>query len=169
MDDFIHIKYNNIDYVIRRQDSLRNLLKHSELLNLPTRIWKTIFEQKDGICYSNILIQVLIALIKAYDTSSNVNGFYYNGKQYWLDKSTRVGLQNLVNSSTEPISLILGDEIIELELDKAKKFLSDLEVYAGKCYVNTNKHLIAIKQLKTLDDIINYDYTIGYPDKITLS
>lgn len=169
MDDFIHIKYNNIDYVIRRQDSLRNLLKHSELLNLPTRIWKTIFEQKDGICYPNILIQVLIALIKAYDTSSNVNGFYYNGKQYWLDKSTRVGLQNLVNSSTEPISLILGDEIIELELDKAKKFLSDLEVYAGKCYVNTNKHLIAIKQLKTLDDIINYDYTIGYPDKITLS
>lgn len=169
MDDFIHIKYNNIDYVIRRQDSLRNLLKHSELLNLPIRIWKTIFEQKDGICYPNILIQVLIALIKAYDTSSNVNGFYYNGKQYWLDKSTRVGLQNLVNSSTEPISLILGDEIIELELDKAKKFLSDLEVYAGKCYVNTNKHLIAIKQLKTLDDIINYDYTIGYPDKITLS
>lgn len=169
MDDFIHIEYNNIDYVIRRQDSLRNLLKHSELLNLPTRIWKTIFEQKDGICYPNILIQVLIALIKAYDTSSNVNGFYYNGKQYWLDKSTRVGLQNLVNSSTEPISLILGDEIIELELDKAKKFLSDLEVYAGKCYVNTNKHLIAIKQLKTLDDIINYDYTIGYPDKITLS
>lgn len=169
MDDFIHIKYNDIDYVIRRQDSLRNLLKHSELLNLPTRIWKTIFEQKDGICYPNILIQVLIALIKAYDTSSNVNGFYYNGKQYWLDKSTRVGLQNLVNSSTEPISLILGDEIIELELDKAKKFLSDLEVYAGKCYVNTNKHLIAIKQLKTLDDIINYDYTIGYPDKITLS
>lgn len=169
MDDFIHIEYNNIDYVIRRQDSLRNLLKHSELLNLPTRIWKTIFEQKDGICYPNILIQVLIALIKAYDTSSNVNGFYYNGKQYWLDKSTRVGLQNLVNSSTEPISLILGDEIIELELDKAKKFLSDLEVYAGKCYVNTNKHLIAIKQLKTLDDIINYDYTTGYPDKITLS
>lgn len=169
MDDFIHIKYNNIDYVIRRQDSLRALLSHSELLSLPINIWKTIFEQKDGVCYPNILIQVLIALIKSYDTSPNVNSFYYNNKQYWLDKSTRVGLQNLVNSSTEPISLVLGDEIIELELDKAKKFLSDLEVYAGKCYLNTSKHLIAIKKLKTLDDIANYNYTTGYPDKITLS
>lgn len=169
MDDFIHVLYNDTDYVIRKQDSLRNLLDHSELLSLPLSVWKTIFEQKDGKCYLNIMVQVLIALIKAYDSSPNVNSFYYNGKTYWFDKATRVGLQNLVNSSTEPIQLVLGDEIVELELDKAKKFLSDLEVYAGKCYINTNKHLIAIKQIKTLEDVINYDYTIGYPDKITLS
>ncbi len=169
MNDFIHISYNDKDYIIRKQDSLKTMLSQEELLSLPLSVWKTIFEQKDGICQINTLLKVLIALIKAYDTSSNVNGFYYKDKQYWFDKATRVGLQNLVNSSSEPISLVIGDEIVELELDKAKKFLSDLEVYAGKCYLNTNKHLIAIKQLKTLGDLINYDYTIGYPDKITLS
>lgn len=168
-ENFIRIDYENRLYIINRGESLKSLLTHEELLTLPLSIWKNIFEQKDGICYFKLMIRVLEAEIKAYDTSSNVNSFYYKGKEYWLDKATRVGLQNLANCSSGPLSLLLGDEIIELELDKAKQFLSDLEIYAGKCFVNTNKHLIAIKSLKTIEDIINYNYTSGYPDKITLN
>jgi hypothetical protein len=63
----------------------------------------------------------------------------------------------------------LEDEIIELPVDIANKFLKELEVYAGKCYLNTQKHLIAIKSLETLEDMINYDYTSGYPEKIVLN
>lgn len=63
------------------------------------------------------------------------------GKSIGWDKATRVGLRNLVDSNPEEVSIVLGDKIIEMPVDKAKDFLSQLEVYAGKCFVTTTKHL----------------------------
>jgi NAD(P)-dependent dehydrogenase (short-subunit alcohol dehydrogenase family) len=51
---------------------------------------------------------------------------------------------------------------------KLKAFLLKLEVYAYKCFVNEFKHLKAAKALVNFEDIVNYDFTTGYPDKITL-
>lgn len=168
-DNFMQISHDNRYYVINKDDSLKTLLTQEELLKLPLSVWKELFELKDGVCYFRLMLQVLEAAIKAYDKSSNVDSFYYNDKEYWLDKATRVGLQNLANCSTDNMSLVLGSEIIELPVDKVKEFLAQLEVYAGKCYVNTTQHLLAIKELKTVEDVIKYDYTSGYPDKITLN
>lgn len=168
-NNFIQITYNDRYYVINKEDSLKSLLTHGELLVLPMSVWKELFEQKDGTCYFNLMLQVIEAEIEAYDKSPNVNSFYYNDKEYWLDKATRVGLQNLANCSTDNMSLILGNQIIDLSVDKAKEFLAQLEVYAGKCFVNTTQHLLAVKQLRTVEDIINYDYTVGYPNKVTLN
>lgn len=168
IDDFIKITHENRSYIIYKGDTLQTLLTHTELVVLPMSVWRIILERKDGIVFYNTLYRILIAKIKQYDKSSNVNGFYYNEKEYWYDKNTRVGLQTLVNSSTEDVTLILGDNFVELSIDKAKQFLQQLEVYAGKCYLNTQKHLQAIKSLKTIEDLINYDYTVGYPSKITL-
>lgn len=165
----IQINYNNRNYIINKNDSLKTLLTQTELLKLPMSVWQEIFKLKDGVCYFNLMLQVLEATIKAYDKSSKVNSFNYNKKEYWLDKATRVGLQNLANCSSENMSLVLGGKIVELPVDKMKEFLAQLEVYAGKCYINTTKHLLAIKELKTVEDIVNYDYTSGYPDKITLN
>lgn len=168
MDNIIRIKQGESLYTINKGSSLKSLLACDELLTLPLSTWKNIFEEKDNVCYFNLMLQVLEAEIKFYDKSSNVNGFYYKDKQYWFDKATRVGLSNLLNKSEDSLQLLLGDNIIELSIDKAQQFLNDLEIYAGKCFINTNKHLISIKNLKTIEDIINYDYTSGYPDKITL-
>lgn len=168
LNSFIKITYENRSYIIYKGDSLKSLLTHTELLALPISVWKDLLERKDGVCYYNTLYKVLVAEIKYYDSSSNVNGFYYNGKEYWYDKATRVGLQNLANSNPENMTLVLGDNIVELSVDAAKQFLANLEVYAGKCYINTAKHLKAIKSLETIEDLINYDYTSGYPSKITL-
>ena len=75
---------------------------------------------------------------------------------------------HLANCSTEDVQLVLGDQILTFSPDFIKEFLAKLEVYAGKCYVQTQKHLIAIDSLKTPEEIINYDYTTGYPEKIVL-
>ena len=115
------------------------------------------------------MLPVLEAVIREYDKSPNVNSFYYNNKEYWLDKATRVGLQSLASYGSDNMSLVLGDEIVKLSIDKIKEFLAQLEIYAGKCYINTARHLLAIKKLRTVEDIIKYDYTSGYPDKITLN
>ena len=76
---------------------------------------------------------------------------------------------HLTNCSTDYIELVLGSEVLTIPIDIAKAFLAQLEVYAGKCYLQTQKHLLAIKDLHTIEDIINYDYTKGYPEKITFN
>lgn len=111
---------------------------------------------------------ILKAKINLYDKSERVNSFVFKEKNLWLDKATRVGLMHLANCSTEDVQLILGDQILTFSPDFVKEFLTRLEVYAGKCYVQTQKHLIAVDALKTPEEVINYDYTTGYPEKIVL-
>lgn len=169
MDNIITISHNNRLYYINRDDSLKTLLTQGELLQLPMVVWEEIFKLKDGMCSNNLMSQVLEASIRAYDKSLNVNSFYFKEKEYWLDKATRVGLQNLANCCPDNISLVLEDTIVTLSPDKAIEFLSQLEIYAGQCFVTTAKHILTLKKLKTVQDIINYDYTVGYPNKITLN
>lgn len=129
-----------------------------ELIN----IWKDLYGIPEN------LKDFLKRKIELYSSSSNVNSFFYEGKEYWLDKDNRNSLWNLSNSSLGNIEFVIGDEILTLNSLKLKAFLLKLEVYAYKCFVNTFKHLKAAKNLNNIQDIINYDYTTGYPDKIVL-
>ena len=164
----IQITHNGKSYFINKMDTLKSMLSREELLQLPMSAWIEILKLKDGRYYLKTLLTILAALIKTYDKSSKVNSFYYNGKEYWLDKNTRMGLMNLAKCNPNKVNLVLSDVIVELTPEKTIEFLSQLEIYAGKCYINTAQHLLAIKELKTVEDAINYDYTSGYPDKITL-
>lgn len=148
--------------------TLDSMLEQEELLQLPLSKWYEMIKEKDGVCYEFTLITILIALIKYYDKSVNVNSFYYKDKQEWLDKNTRLGLQNLINSGADNITIQLKDSIVDIKAAKLKEFLNQLEVYAGKCFSVTAKHLEDIKQLNTVDNLINYDFKSGYPLKITL-
>ena len=148
--------------------SLEQMLEQEEFLQLPLSKWYEMMKDKDGVCYEFTLITILIALIKYYDKSDSVNSFYYKDNQEWLDKDTRVGLQNLINSGADNITIQLKDSIVDIKATKLKEFLNQLEVYAGKCFSVTAKHLEAIKQLNTIDELINYDFKSGYPLKITL-
>ena len=111
---------------------------------------------------------ILKKKIELYSSSSNINSFIYEGKEYWLDKNDRTSLWNLSNSSLGNLEIVIGDDIINISSLKLKAFLLKLELYAYKCFVNTFKHLKAAKNLDKLEDIINYDYTTGYPEKVTL-
>lgn len=161
--------YNNNTYNINKRDSISNLTAREDLLKLPLSAWKELFLLKGGYVDNNMLLTVLDKKITYYDSSLEVNSFLFSGQNLWLDKATRVGLVNLVNSSTDNVTLALGDQIISVPVEIAKQFLAALEVYAGECYVNTAKHKIAIKNLKTEDEIINYDFTTGYPEKLSIN
>lgn len=165
----ITLEYNGTLYRVQKCTSLAKLLTRKDLLALPMSKWVELLNLVNGNCKVHMLQNVILHVITQYDKSSNVNSFIFKDKQLWLDKNTRLGLQQLVNSSEDKVSLVLEDEILEIPVDVANKFLKDLEVYAGKCYLNTQKHLINIKSLETLEDIINYDYTSGYPEKIVLN
>jgi hypothetical protein len=56
-----------------------------------------------------------------------------------------------------------------LSVDMAISMLLDLEIYASKCFDNTQRHLYNVTQLQTIEDINNYDYTLDYPEKLKLT
>lgn len=163
------VSYNNTDYFFNKNNTLIDLLNREDLIILPLSIWKEILKLKKGILSTYDLYYVLCEKVKHYDKSSNINSFCFNNQNYWLDKNTRIGLMNLTNCTDGLISVFLSNQFLEIPSNKLKSFLQDLEVYASKCYVNTQKHLLNINQLRTVEDLINYDYTIGYPDKIILN
>jgi hypothetical protein len=121
----IHFNYNNTVYRINSSSSINTLLAQRELLKLPLSAWNEMLKEKDGIYPSYItLLKVLEAQIKAYDSSDSVNSFIVNGINYWLNKYDRASLVNLVNSSENNVTLIFGDQILEIPTNKAKDFLA---------------------------------------------
>ena len=111
--------------------------------------------------------------IDKYDVSSAVNGFYYQGSEYWLDKDTRVGLMNsttiLKEAGETSTSLWLGNLHIVLPVDDVIDKLSQLEVYALECYNVTAQHKVAVSGLQTIEEVQAYDVTSGYPTKLDLT
>lgn len=114
----------------------------------------------------------VIADITAYDSSTAVNAFVLNGKSVWLDKATRVGLMNSTtiaqNMGKKTTTLWLGDVEIEVDCGKAIQLLSALEMYALECFNVTAAHKKAVSGMESIKDVLEYDYSQGYPDKLKM-
>lgn len=154
------LKDFNLDTIIYNED----LISELDMKTLPE-----IFRKILGVFPTHLCLPILLKKIEQYDRSDEVNSFIFNNKKHWLDKSTRVGLMHLANCSKENLQLVLDEEILTIPIDIAKNFLEQLEQYAAQCYLQTQKHLLTAKELKTVEDIINYDYTKGYPDKLNFT
>lgn len=111
--------------------------------------------------------------IIAYDSSEAVNSFSFGGVNMWLDKATRVGLKLRFEAE-----LALGKESTTLWLNgmnftlplsgeqSAINVLVALEVYASASYDVTQMHLANVAAMTTAEEILAYDWTSGYPEKL---
>ena len=118
----------------------------------------------------DVIKEEAIEQITEYDQSEDVNSFTLQGKTMWLPKETRVGLVNSVtiekNAGKETTVLWFGGERYELPVDTALQMLSALELYALECYNVTAAHKAAVNALERVEDVVAYDYTQGYPEKL---
>lgn len=118
-------------------------------------------------------IQEKLKEIDEYDSSKAVNSFILNGNVAWLDKATRVGLMNSLNCEKSVgntmTTLWLDTTAITINIDNAIQLLSALELYALRCYNVTAEHKKAVKSLLSIDEIKNYDFTVGYPEKLEIN
>lgn len=109
--------------------------------------------------------------ITVYDTSKAVNSFTLDGEQVWLDKDTRVGLMNSTNiqksAGQETTTLWFEGKSYTIPCDTAIQMLSALELYALECYNVTAQHKANVEALTTKKEVEAYDYTTGYPEKLT--
>lgn len=114
----------------------------------------------------------VLSAIEAYDASDSVNAFMLNGQKVWLDKATRVGLMNSTSIAKAmgqaTTTLWLGEAKLVVDCNKAIQLLSALEMYALECFNVTAAHKKAVNEMTTLEDVLGYDYTCGYPKKLTM-
>lgn len=114
----------------------------------------------------------ILAEITAYDASDAVNVFTINGKKAWLDKATRVGLQNSVailkKSGRDNVLLWVEDDSIETTCDNVLQFLTELEIYAVGCFNATETHKRSVSELDDIGEVLDYDYKSGYPEPLDI-
>ena len=114
----------------------------------------------------------VISEIDRYDSSPDVNSFTLNGNSAWLDKNTRVGLMNSTTiqkqAGSDTITLWLGTQKFEVNCDLVLNLLGALELYALSCFNVTAEHKKNVENIDNIDDLISYDYTAGYPEKLNL-
>lgn len=131
------------------------------------------FINQSNIKKNNRKILNVISKINEYDKSSQVNGVTINGMYTWFDKATRVGLRNSTNVlkklGKETTQLWVNNKEITIKCDQLTDMLDKLEVYALNCFDITSKHKRNVYQLSTIEEIENYDYTSGYPEKLTFT
>ena len=103
-----------------------------------------------------------------YDSSDNVNIFYVNDMPIWLDKVTRAGLmlrfQAEQRMGVENTSLWYNNTEFKLPTDIALDLLYAIEMYASKCYDNTQFHIAEVSKITDIEAVTAYDYTTGYPE-----
>lgn len=131
--------------------------------------------KKEDIIEANKLM--LKEIITLYDNSQAINECFitYQGHtlSYWANKSERNDLKDALNDCIamgrpEYRLDLRGLNIsISISCDKLLAMLSALEVYAIDCYNKTTDHIYAVNNLTTIEEIENYDYRTGYPEKLT--
>ena len=114
--------------------------------------------------------------LKRYDESEEVNDciIMYQGQElhYWASKDERNDLKNAVRDciamGRDTYRLDLRDKGVSISLhcEALLQMLSALEIYAIDCYNRTTDHELAIKYLTTKDEIEDYNFKVGYPDKL---
>ena len=117
-----------------------------------------------------------LAQIEAYDMSPAVNSFSINGVSMWLDRGTRASLKVTIEAykANGIISITLwttGSNPVPVTLlvTQLEELLIGLEMYAKACYDVTAQHKANVQALTTAEIVINYDYKVGYPGKLTIT
>lgn len=114
----------------------------------------------------------VLGKIESFDTSSAVNEFVINGIGMWLngDKQRpklRGAIQTYLDKELGDYPLCVeGVGVIPVAPTKLLSMLADIEVYAIKCFTKTFEHKEAVNALTTCTELVNYDYTTGYPKKL---
>lgn len=119
--------------------------------------------------------QYVLEKIADYDTSDAVNEFIINGIGMWLDGDTqrpklRGAVQTYLDKGLGNYPLCIeGVGVIMVAPAKLLSMLADIEVYAIECFTKTFEHKEAVNELTTCEELVSYDYTTGYPEKLVFN
>ena len=108
--------------------------------------------------------------IENYDGSPNVEQFTINGTPMWLNHEVRQQIKTSVEAyiatGAETVTKIFDGVEYTFPCEVWLQMLAALEVYAAEALNATERHKINVSKLNNIQDVIDYDYTTGYPLKL---
>ena len=121
----------------------------------------------------NLMREVKLREIEAYDSSPAVNSFNLDGMAVWLDFELRSKLRSRLPveeaAGRNTTTLWLGTHSFTLPVTLASALLAMVELYAADCFDVPSAHKAAVEALDTREAIEAYDHTAGYREKLTVS
>ncbi|MGN0050200.1 MAG: hypothetical protein ACI37N_03310 [Prevotella sp.] len=117
---------------------------------------------------------IMLHNIETFDTSPAVNGFLLNGSVEWIDIDLRVKLctrtlpEEKKAGKTSTV-LWLGNKPYELPIETIEQIMHEIEIYAKACLDVTNSHKAQVLTLSDVSALVAYDYTAGYPEKLSFN
>lgn len=108
-----------------------------------------------------------LSALAEYDSSDNVNQFYFKGNGMWIGPNERANyLNTLLSAERLSISNVnfLG---YTLPVYEAIHIIDMINIYAMECVKTTDFHREAITSIDTVEGINNYNFTTGYPEKLS--
>lgn len=109
--------------------------------------------------------------IYSYDSSEAVNSFTIGNQTMWLNVSERQQIATQISANEaigrENMTRWFGGQSFTFPIATWKQMLIALEVYAGDAINVTEGHLAAVNALTTKEEIESYDYTVGYPNRLS--
>lgn len=117
--------------------------------------------------------KAVLNAIGDYDTSPAVNSFYINGIRTWAEKEERMGFQQNIADKValgfKEITWWFDGVPMKLPCDKAEQMRLQLENYAFDCFNATARHRAAVLKMESVEEVLGYDYTAGYPEVLTMN
>ena len=111
-----------------------------------------------------------IRQIEEYDKSDNVNSFYLGDIQMWLTVAERQQLATQISANeaigSDSMSKWFGGKEFSFPISAWKQMLVAVEVYAGDALNVTEGHKSEVSAMENADEVIAYDITKGYPEKL---
>lgn len=108
-----------------------------------------------------------IMQIENYDASHNVEQFTINGTPMWLNHEVRQQIKTSVEAyiatGKETVTKIFDGVEYTFPCETWLQMLAALEVYAAEALNTTERHKINVNAMDNIQDVIDYDYTTGYP------
>lgn len=115
-----------------------------------------------------------IAELEAYDDSYAVNGFDVVTSGHtitdWLTPEQRANYKNSLDSAEllgmNTVHPVINGMTFELQVATAKIYLAQIQIYADQCYGVTEQHKAAVNALETVEEVEEYDFKTGYPERL---
>ena len=108
--------------------------------------------------------------ITEHDNSANVNSFIIGGIPMWLNFDLRSRLMRSIEATEAKGETVMeksfGGIDYSFPTSQWRVMVNAVEGYADQCQKVTDGHRNAVNALTTVKKVENYDYTVGYPEKI---
>lgn len=108
--------------------------------------------------------------IDTYDASPSVEEFTINGIPMWLGHELRQQIRTSADAYTamgyENMTKVFNGQEFTFPITTWLQMLNALEIYAAEALNTTERHKNAVNAMTSIQDVIDYDYTTGYPEKL---